>query len=120
MTYTHCPHATSYEPTMVKKGRCYSCRIKAQIGKRISVVRFGRPVEYSVNHATGECEAGMSVYEVVDGAVLETIRSEFAERSEVWIGTGELVGSGSDDEPLVVDFVGRKATKRERTAMGLL
>ena len=98
----------------VSKRPCYSCRA-AKIGQRIKIVRFGTPVAQSRNWAENRLEKGMSCYEIG----VDVIRSEFAERADVYIGTGVLVGFGSDDEPLVAEAKVRRASAKQKTALGL-
>ncbi len=68
------------------------------IGDEISFVRYGRiPANgMSTNWATGEKEAGVSVY--TEDC---TVRGEFEERETVIRGIGTVIGFGSDDEPLI-------------------
>jgi hypothetical protein len=82
-------------------GLCVECRGKL-VGSRIRFIRYGDPVEYSTNHREHEVELGMSVYRLGDDGVVELrgfpweITSRPSHR-----GTGEMVGWGSDGEPLI-------------------
>jgi hypothetical protein len=116
--YTKCGHSTEFEAGKVFNRDCYRCRFISRFGQRITVGRFGRPVETSWNHASNSPEAGMSCYEIADGKFVDTVRSEFSDRP-LYIGDATLIDSGGDDEPIVVDFVGRLATKAERKALGV-
>lgn len=72
-----------------------------QIGEETRFIRFGKPVQFSTNYQTGTPEKGMSAYSIGDnGAANQTMRSEFTERPDAYIGTGTVVGYGSDGEPL--------------------
>ena len=80
----------------------------------VRIIRYGNPVDRSRNHATGELEAGMSCYLLDErGVAIGTIRAEFADRKDVYIGRGLLVGRGADGEALVIDYRLRRATARQ-------
>lgn len=85
-----------------------------KIGEPINFIRFGKPVKNSADYTTNQKLSGMSVYPLDEkGISTQTIRGEFADRSEVYIGTGKVTGFGSDGEPLVSNYKLRKATKDE-------
>ena len=88
--------------------------VKSPIGATIKFIRYGKPIDNSTDYITNTMLKGMSVYEINEtGASKGTIRSEFADRKDVYIGTGKIVGYGSDGEPLVSDYKIRKANKIE-------
>lgn len=78
-------------------------------------IRFGdRPAGgRSRNYATGELEAGISVYEarhdlvsdtwMTDGAMVGTLVSYLAQGLPARLVTGDEIGSGSDGEPVLAD-----------------
>lgn len=87
-------------------------KTKSEIGTEISFIRFGEPVEKSTDWSNNEILKGMSVYEInAQGASKQTVRSEFSERKSVYVGKGTVVGYGSDGEPLVSNYIVRKASK---------
>lgn len=96
------------------KGLCHECR-KERIGASIEFVRFGSvPAEgRSRNHRDGTDEAGVSVYEIKDGAIeFVGFHFDFVDRP-AYRGTGVIVGWGSDGEPLVRPVDVRKLTKAQ-------
>jgi hypothetical protein len=85
--------------------------------KRIKVIRFGNPVEASRNHRDGTLESGMSCY-AVEGGVIQFVGWYFGfEVREAWLGTAIQVGTGSDGEPIVADFKGRKISEGKKIAL---
>ena len=89
---------------------CQDCR--PQIGQVVEFVRFGDPVEHSRNSRDNYDEPGMSCYLVIDGRLsLVGWHFGFTDRP-AYRGTGELVGWGSDCEPLVVVRTIRKISRK--------
>jgi len=83
-----------------------------KIGDEIRFIRYGKQVKNSTDWSKNETLPGMSVYSLnKDGSAQQTIRSEFADKADVYIGTGKVVGFGSDGEPLVSNYTASKATK---------
>lgn len=84
-------------------------------GERVRFIRYGEIVSNSTNWTDNRPEAGMSVYSLAaDGAAEQTVRSEFSDRDNAYIGTGTVVGYGSDGEPLVSDVADvEKATAED-------
>ena len=81
-------------------GLCLRCRT-ARIGEEIEFVRYGNIPKCSVNHRDGTAEAGISVYEIVDGEP-QLVGWHFGITSrQSHRGRGVIVGWGSDGEPLV-------------------
>lgn len=81
---------------------CHACRM-ARVGETICFARHGVPPVSgtSRNHREHTAEAGVSVYEIVDGAIQYTgWWFEIAKRP-LYRGKGTIVGWGSDGEPLV-------------------
>ena len=76
---------------------CWDCKQKL-IGKVVTVYRYGTPIEKSWNYADNREEEGMSCYFPEDRP-----RPEFTDRP-LYVGTGIIIGYGSDDEPLVTNF----------------
>lgn len=88
--------------------------VMPKIGQEIKFIRYGKPVKNSIDWTNNQNLKGMSVYSLDDnGAAQQTVRGEFSERKNVYIGKGKVVGYGPDDEPLVTDYTFRKATKLE-------
>lgn len=84
------------------------------IGTTIKFIRYGQPVSYSTDWQSGKRLKGMSVYELGEtGASKTTVRGEFSDKPNIYIGRGKVVGYGSDDEPLVSNYTIRKATLEE-------
>jgi hypothetical protein len=93
--------AANAQASEIQKWFVSSNKSKPKIGETVRFIRFGKPVEKSTNFVTGEAEKGMSVYSIGEnGASNQTIRSEFSDRG-AYIGTGKVIGFGSDGEPLV-------------------
>lgn len=87
---------------------------KPEIGEQIKFIRYGKPTQNSTDWSKGEQLKGMSVYSLDEkGAAHQTVRSEFADRKDVYVGIGKVVGYGTDGEPLVSDYTVRKARKSE-------
>jgi hypothetical protein len=81
------------------------------IGSEIQFIRYGSPTQNSIDYTTNQTLQGMSVYELDSrGASKTIIRGEFADRKDVYIGKGTIVGYGSDGEPLVKNYTLRKAS----------
>jgi len=71
------------------------------VGDIVEFVRHGNPVEFSTNHQDGTLEVGMSCY-LLAGSEVKYVGFWFDIASRpAFIGTGEVVGWGSDGEPLV-------------------
>ena len=100
-------------------GLCAECRAK-RIGESIDFIRFGLPPASgkSTNHASGQAESGISVLEIRGG------RADFTgsisalnmiESRPAFLGKGEIVGWGSDGEPLVkIVSLSRKPLLQEK------
>lgn len=81
-------------------GLCQNCK-SARIGETIDFLRFGVAPSISTNHRDGTAEDGISVYEIKNGtAELVGWHFDFLSRP-AFRGTGQIVGWGSDGEPLV-------------------
>jgi hypothetical protein len=92
-------------------GLCPAC-LEARIGQVIPFARHGAPPQgASRNHRDGSAEAGVSVYEIVDGEIQYCGWSFEIEKRPLYTGTGEIVGWGSDGEPLVKILTIKKAKK---------
>ena len=90
---------------------------RAAKSQRIRVARFGEPCERSRNYRDGYSEPGMSCYAIEGGVIqLEGWYFGFVARP-LWIGTAEQIGTGSDGEPIVRDFRGRKASHSRKLAL---
>jgi hypothetical protein len=86
----------------------------SKIGEKIKFIRYGSPVQYSKNYITGEKYAGMSVYELnEDGSSKTTIRGEFSDRKDVYVGEGTIVAYGDDGEPIVQNYTVKKASQEQ-------
>lgn len=71
------------------------------VGDVIDFVRYGTPVENSRNYRDATTEEGMSVY-LLSGGVVQFVGFWFDIASRpAYQGRGEIVGWGSDGEPLV-------------------
>lgn len=93
---------------------CHNCRPE-RIGQTIDFVRFGQPPASgrSKNHASGELEAGVSVYEIRNERIqFVGWYFDFTSR-QAYRGTGRIVGWGSDYEPVVEISQIRKISKDE-------
>lgn len=77
-------------------------------------IRFGRVVERSKNHLTGEHEKGLSVYETIWCPNTKTYKIVFPHLTysacvglsggierKAYLVTGDVTGIGSDGEPLL-------------------
>jgi hypothetical protein len=82
------------------------------IGDVIQFIRHGDAVEFSRNHRDGTMEAGMSVYMLVDGEVKYVGFWFDIATKPAFRGKGEIVGWGSDGEPLV-KLIGKVSRARE-------
>jgi hypothetical protein len=85
------------------------------VGDVVKFVRHGNPVEFSTNHQDGTLEVGMSCYLLIDSEVKYVgFWFDIASRP-AFVGSGEVVGWGSDGEPLV-KVVGKcvRATEYDR------
>ncbi len=83
-------------------GLCVNCRA-ARVGQQIEFVRYGKlPASGSSrNHREQVAEDGVSVYEVVNGQP-QLVGWHFGITDRpAYSGHGEIVGWGSDGEPLV-------------------
>ncbi len=79
---------------------CAQCQ-QSRIGEIIDFIRYGEPPLVSQNHREGAMEAGVSVYELINGEpVLIGWYFDFLDRPK-FKGRGKIVGWGSDGEPLV-------------------
>jgi len=84
-------------------GLCLNCRA-ARVGEVIEFARYGKPPAggQSTNHRERMAEAGISVYEVVNGEIKFTgWHFGITESRPAYSGKGRIIGFGSDGEPLV-------------------
>lgn len=106
--YRHrCSHTSLYKPW--KSGPdvpcgdlCSACK-EARIGEIIEFARHGKAPASGISHNARDrtAEAGVSVYEIVKGEIQYCgWWFSIAERP-LYRGKGEVVGWGSDGEPLV-------------------
>jgi hypothetical protein len=87
-------------------------------GMQIKVIRFGRPVERSFNRRDQSAEAGMSCYDFSEDGTVNLVGWYFGfTPRDAWVGVGDLVGQGSDGEPIVVNFRGRKISEAEKNQL---
>lgn len=101
---------------------CQSCYHAAEVGARpaigatIDYVRYGKmPASgRSRNHRDGYAECGVSVYQVVDGEPKYTGWYFDIVTAPAYAGKGEVVGFGSDGEPLIKPLTCRRAKKYDR------
>jgi len=95
---------------------CQSC-LNARIGERIAFARYGKPPSSGVsrNARDNTTEAGVSVYEIVEGSIRTVGWSFGITDRPLYVGRGVIVGWGSDGEPLVRIECIRKARKAEIT-----
>lgn len=94
---------------------CDDCRA-ARIGQTIPFARYGKAPASgkSTNHREQTQEAGLSVYEIVNGKI-EHVGWHFGITDRaLYLGTGVIVGWGSDGEPLVRVVAIKKATKQQQ------
>lgn len=108
--HTSTKDAWKHGPDVARDDLCHDCR-QARVGEVIHFARHGKAPASgtSRNHRDQTGEAGVSVYEVVNGEI-QYVGWWFgiAERP-LYRGTGEIVGWGSDGEPLVRIITIRKA-----------
>jgi len=83
----------------------------ARLGEVIRFARHGAPPAggCSRNHREQTGEAGVSVYEIVDGDTQYTGWWYGIAERPLYLGTGRIVGWGSDGEPLVEILTIKKA-----------
>jgi hypothetical protein len=106
--YIHeCGHSSLCDPwgkgpDRKTSGLCFECR-KARVGQIIEFVRYGKPPASGVswNHRDRTAEEGVSVYEVVNGQPQHVGWHFGITDRPAYAGKGEIVGWGSDGEPLV-------------------
>lgn len=94
---------------------CAACR-QARVGETIQFARYGKaPVSgKSLNHREQVSEAGLSVYEIVEGRV-DFVGWHFGITDRpLYLGTGIIVGWGSDGEPVVRLVAMKKATRKQQ------
>jgi hypothetical protein len=97
---------------------CDDCRT-ARIGETIQFARYGTAPASgkSQNHRDQVAEIGLSVYEIVQGAIqLVGWHFGITDRA-LYLGTGSIVGWGSDGEPVVAVITLKKATKKQAAAL---
>jgi len=102
-----CGHKTMRDPWGNRPdeccpGLCRNCK-EDRIGEIINFVRYGNiPASgKSKNHRDNSIEDGVSVYEIKDGKEkLVGFHFDITDREKTY-GVGEIVGWGSDCEPLV-------------------
>ena len=84
------------------ENECFECR-SARTGQVIEFVRFGKPPVsgFSTNGQTGELEAGVSVYELIENKPVFVGFYCGIYNRPAFTGTGRIVGWGSDGEPVV-------------------
>ena len=102
---------------IVLKSMCYDC-LKERKGTVIDFIRFGKAPEVSYNYAENRNENGVSVYLIENNTVCQTMRSEFLDRT-AYIGTGLMVDTGGDDEPVVEIQSIKKASLKQLKKLGL-
>jgi hypothetical protein len=84
---------------------------------KIDVIRFGTPVEKSKNIRDNTLENGMSCY-AISGGVAQLVGWYFGFTPRpAWVGEAEQIGTGSDGEPIVIGFKGRKISEAEKNAL---
>lgn len=94
---------------------CTSCQA-SRLGESIQFARFGAAPKSgkSTNHREGTQEAGLSVYEIQHGTI-QYVGWHFGITDRaLYLGTGIIVGWGSDGEPLVTVVAMKKATKKQQ------
>jgi hypothetical protein len=114
---TNDPWGKDLEPRMVQS-LCVECRA-TRIGETIRFARFGTAPANGISRNGREqtAEAGMSVYEISENRInLVGFHFGITERA-LHIGTGKIVGWGSDGEPVVAEFTMKKATKKQHNAL---
>lgn len=94
---------------------CDDCR-QARIGQTIQFARYGKAPASgtSTNHREGTAEIGVSVYEIIAGAIQHVGWHFGITDRALYLGTGVIVGWGSDGEPLVKVVAIKKATKKQQ------
>lgn len=91
---------------------CHQCRL-SRVGETVRFARFGEPPVSgrSRNYRDSLTEAGVSVYEIVNGAIqYKGWYFDFLTRP-LYTGTGTITGFGSDGEPVVKILTCRKANR---------
>jgi hypothetical protein len=122
--YRHCcGHTSLYHPwrteaDVPQADPCQACR-EARIGETIRFARHGAPPvsQRSRNHRDGTDEEGVSVYEIVGQDIHYTGWYFGIAERPLYLGEGEIVGWGSDGEPLVRMHTIHKATAREKKGL---
>lgn len=106
--YRHsCGHTSTRDPwgrgaDLDVRSLCGACQA-ARVGEEIAFVRYGKPPVSgcSTNHRERTAEAGVSVYELVEGEPRHVGFHFGITDRPAYHGRGIIVGWGSDGEPLV-------------------